>query len=418
MAEFYIQAGEQVVGPLRELELREAALAKIIAVDAPISESAQGPWQSATEAGFFNEKGVAVAHRAGTTTPVCRIAGMPDAFQSPFKLRELIGFAARGMLPPNAPLQFVDADSKPTPTPPGVTVENDRSQDETLTVSSLRILNEASAGRLVLVQPGGRLLLRSSAKSQPVPDNAQSPIELAPKVDLSDRRFDAPQPAQIDPEYVAEQEKQLQEKAEVARVRREADEAEKAAEEKTALKNLDRAEAEEKKARKRAQRQSTTDKPSASHSQRPAIVLFGLLLILAASIFYFNRGHGEPIVEVSGVLTHHGSPVPDMMITFKPTKGRPSWAMTDSVGRFTLQYSRTIPEGVLIAKHKVWLTQGTNPGEEVSPEEYLEQMMAEPSIDEKGIPRDYFAEKSSDIEIEITKPTDELKIELPWQSTQ
>ena len=66
----------------------------------------------------------------------------------------------------------------------------------------------------------------------------------------------------------------------------------------------------------------------------------------------------------------------------------------------------------------MWLTEGTNPGEEVSPEEYLEQMMAEPSIDEKGIPRDYFAEKSSDIEIEITKPTDELKIELPWQSTQ
>src|SRR5262249_39554660 len=75
-------------------------------------------------------------------------------------------------------------------------------------------------------------------------------------------------------------------------------------------------------------------------------------------------GDGPRVVAVSGVVTRGGQPVPHLYLTFEPEHGRPSWAVSDAKGRFTLHYDRH-QDGAAVGKHRVSVAfKPRDPGEE------------------------------------------------------
>jgi hypothetical protein len=61
------------------------------------------------------------------------------------------------------------------------------------------------------------------------------------------------------------------------------------------------------------------------------------------------------MAKVTGTVTYKGKPVPNMMVNFMPTAGRPSWGKTDAQGKFEMVYDEDY-NGVEIGHHKVYLT--------------------------------------------------------------
>src|SRR5688572_4953174 len=78
-------------------------------------------------------------------------------------------------------------------------------------------------------------------------------------------------------------------------------------------------------------------------------------------------GTGGPnVVAVTGVATRGGKPVPNLLLTFEPERGRPSSGITDEHGCFTLQYDRR-QDGAVVGKHKVYVSfMPRDPGEEAA----------------------------------------------------
>ena len=76
-----------------------------------------------------------------------------------------------------------------------------------------------------------------------------------------------------------------------------------------------------------------------------------LLLLLTAA----GCGRGGPeIVPIEGTVTHNGEPVPNLRIYFVPTDGRPSWAISDQIGHFVLDYDAD-HDGAKVGTHTVWV---------------------------------------------------------------
>lgn len=131
------------------------------------------------------------------------------------------------------------------------------------------------------------------------------------------------------------------------------------------------------------------------------LIALGILLIVGCS-------SGPNVVDVSGRVTRNGKPVPNLLLNFLPEKGRPSWALTDSDGRFTLNYSRDYSGG-LVGKHQVWVVlQATDPGQEqqavlgrATYAEDLAQLVAE-----------YGDPDNPQIEVEIVSAGQELNLAL------
>jgi hypothetical protein len=83
----------------------------------------------------------------------------------------------------------------------------------------------------------------------------------------------------------------------------------------------------------------------------PALVLPAVLLALAGC-----GGDDYPeMARVSGTVTYKGKPVPNMMVNFMPTEGRPSWGKTDATGRYEMVYDADY-KGVKVGHHKVYFT--------------------------------------------------------------
>jgi hypothetical protein len=142
MPQFYIKTDLSVAGPFTGIEIREASLAGIVRPSTYLSHSSDGPWIPAAQAGLFSEKGLALPHPAGTEVPTFQTRGMPGAFMGPFKLRELIGFACQGMLPPSTELQS-------DPSRPWIPI------------SGTGILPACLNGDLVRIDAAGKLVLRT-----------------------------------------------------------------------------------------------------------------------------------------------------------------------------------------------------------------------------------------------------------------
>jgi len=61
------------------------------------------------------------------------------------------------------------------------------------------------------------------------------------------------------------------------------------------------------------------------------------------------------MARVTGTVTYKGKPVPNMMVNFMPTEGRPSWGKTDAAGKFEMVYDSDY-KGAKIGHHKVYIT--------------------------------------------------------------
>ncbi len=168
MPQFYIKTDLSVAGPFTGIEIREASLAGIVRPSTYLSHSSDGPWIPAAQAGLFTEKGAALPHPAGTEVPTFQTRGMPGAFMGPFKLRELIGFACQGMLPPGTELQS-------DPSRPWIPI------------SGTGILPACLKGDLVRIDAAGKLVLRTvippdlNARREAL-RNLLSPIERARQI--------------------------------------------------------------------------------------------------------------------------------------------------------------------------------------------------------------------------------------------
>lgn len=63
---------------------------------------------------------------------------------------------------------------------------------------------------------------------------------------------------------------------------------------------------------------------------------------------------GPQIVPVTGTVTHQGTPIPGLWITFIPETGRQSTGVSKPDGSFSLTYSRE-KKGALVGKHSVMI---------------------------------------------------------------
>ncbi|MGB7347940.1 MAG: hypothetical protein WBD20_27190 [Pirellulaceae bacterium] len=137
MIGFFVKTECSAVGPFTGIELREASLSRIITADSLIGGSPAGPWTIATETGLFSQGKMPLPHPDGVHVPQYHVRGLSFAAEGPFKLRELIGFAARGMLRSEAMLQ---SDLAP----------------DWISIERIPILKACLTGELVLLGADGR----------------------------------------------------------------------------------------------------------------------------------------------------------------------------------------------------------------------------------------------------------------------
>jgi hypothetical protein len=120
-------------------------------------------------------------------------------------------------------------------------------------------------------------------------------------------------------------------------------------------------------------------------------------LLLALGIGIMGCGDGRPPrVAVSGIVMIDGQPLTRGTVKFVPETGRPSFGRIGQDGRFTLTcYDGD--DGAIPGKHRV-------------------QVSANRGISDSKIewfaPRKYADFRTSGLEIEVTDPVDDLRIEL------
>jgi len=68
-----------------------------------------------------------------------------------------------------------------------------------------------------------------------------------------------------------------------------------------------------------------------------------------------SKGDYREMARVTGTVTYKGKPVPNIMINFMPTNGRPSWGKTDSEGKFEMVFDENV-KGVEVGHHKVYFS--------------------------------------------------------------
>lgn len=125
-----------------------------------------------------------------------------------------------------------------------------------------------------------------------------------------------------------------------------------------------------------------------------------LWLLMGASALIVGCSDGRPErVPVSGVVKIDGVPLTNGFITLVPPKGRNSHGNIDDQGRFTLMTYEP-GDGATVGTLKV----------EVVGRESLSETQARWLA-----PKKYADRTTSELEVEITKPTDSLVIDLTWE---
>src|SRR5436305_12776964 len=76
-----------------------------------------------------------------------------------------------------------------------------------------------------------------------------------------------------------------------------------------------------------------------------------IVLLVVVWLLGCSRG-GPQVVPIDGVVTYNGEPVPNVRIYFIPTDGRPSWAVSDGSGHFSLDYDGQ-QRGAKVGTHTV-----------------------------------------------------------------
>ncbi|SIO29697.1 hypothetical protein SAMN05444166_3581 [Singulisphaera sp. GP187] len=87
--------------------------------------------------------------------------------------------------------------------------------------------------------------------------------------------------------------------------------------------------------------------------------VFRVAAIATQSVIFTLAGCGNgdypEMARVTGTVAYNGKPVPNMMVNFMPTEGRPSWGKTDADGKFEMVYDSDY-KGAKIGHHKVYFT--------------------------------------------------------------
>ena len=126
-----------------------------------------------------------------------------------------------------------------------------------------------------------------------------------------------------------------------------------------------------------------------------------VMCLAAAVLVVTGCDNGPKVVKVSGTATYKGVPVPYLTLIFQPEKGRPSNGRTDDQGHFTLSYDPQVM-GAVVGKHTVSAVYQDSPDTMGKP--------MPPTI--KAITSKYGDTVNSPMKIEITGPTDDLKLEF------
>jgi len=135
---------------------------------------------------------------------------------------------------------------------------------------------------------------------------------------------------------------------------------------------------------------------------------FKFSLLLAVADLLLGCGGGPTIVPVEGTITHNGEPVPNVRIYFMPTDGRPSWAISDARGHFSLDYD---PEhrGAKVGTHKVWIIDESGNIDPTNAMSGAPRPKRSASIAE--IANKYSREKST-LTVEVKKPDRNFQLKL------
>jgi hypothetical protein len=126
-------------------------------------------------------------------------------------------------------------------------------------------------------------------------------------------------------------------------------------------------------------------------------ITYRFVVLSGALAACLGCGDGRPArVLISGIVLIDGQPLTRGNISFVPENGRPSAGKIGQDGKFTLTcYDGA--DGAILGKHRV-------------------QVAANRGISDHKIewfaPRKYADFRTSEIEVEITKPVDDLKIDL------
>ncbi len=166
MCDYFVRTDVASVGPFSDVELRELAFAGLLKPDSKIATSPNEHWISAQSMELFSFQKMPVPHPEGTVVPHFEVQGLPPAFRGPFKLRELFGFASRGMLSPDA------------------LIKGDKEEEWRL-VQQFPALMFCLNGDLVKLGVDRQLVLRTTGNPEKVNlDNTLAPIELAKQAAL------------------------------------------------------------------------------------------------------------------------------------------------------------------------------------------------------------------------------------------
>ena len=125
-------------------------------------------------------------------------------------------------------------------------------------------------------------------------------------------------------------------------------------------------------------------------------------------------GSGNPETHpVSGIVLHNGQPLPNVVVTFYPEKGRSATGRADNNGRFTLTTFEP-DDGALPGQHKVTVT----PVPEAALEDSSELTAADYEAPATGpsVPyaQKYLSQEMTDLVVKIPEDTEggEFKLEL------
>ena len=113
---------------------------------------------------------------------------------------------------------------------------------------------------------------------------------------------------------------------------------------------------------------------------------------------------GPDVVPVDGTITRGGKPLASFAVTFQPTEGRPSSALSDEKGHFELSYTLN-QKGALRGKHKVFV-------QFTSLQAGYDEAMTKPPPEAREIHAKYGSAEVTPLEVEIDGPkTLDLKLD-------
>jgi hypothetical protein len=153
-------------------------------------------------------------------------------------------------------------------------------------------------------------------------------------------------------------------------------------------------------------------RPSSGSRRVWALVTLPALLALAGC----SKGDYPEMARVTGTVTYKGKPVPNMMINFMPTEGRPSWGRLDANGKFEMIYDADY-KGVKMGHHKVYFTPPVGSGSidggatKASRKAIAEAVGLTPE-EMAEIRQKYGAEETTKLEVDVKKDPEVLDLKL------